>query len=213
MAHFWVHNGLLRLGNDKMSKSQGNFISLDNALKRYSSNALRLFFLSSHYRSPLTYSDESVVAQERAADRLSNAVGGLGVGTVGQSSPDTSQYTKQFLDAMEDDLNTPRAIAALFDLAHDINRQRQDGSSVEQAQRTLCGLASILGLTLQPRHSEQVGDIDPLIKILIDTRADLRAKKQYALADRIRKKLADTGYELEDTPTGTEWRRTGLGKV
>ena len=206
MARFWVHNGLLRLGDDKMSKSLGNFITLGEALRRYSSDALRLFFLSSHYRSPLTYSDEAVAGQERAAERLRNAAGGAG-GTGGGPSPETTPYRDQFLAAMDDDLNTPRAIAALFDLAHDINRGRREGRDAAPAQGTLRELAGILGLTLQEPKDEPSSDVGPLVELLIETRADLRTAKQYDLADRIRDKLADAGYELEDTATGTEWKR------
>ena len=206
MARFWVHNGLLRLGDDKMSKSLGNFITIGEALRRYSSDALRLFFLSSHYRSPLTYSDEAVASQERAAERLRNAAGAAG-DTGGGPSPDTGPYRDQFLAAMDDDLNTPRAIAALFDLAHYINRGSQEGRDVDAAQGTLRELAGILGLTLREPEDEHGSDVGPLVELLIETRADLRDAKQYDLADRIREKLAEAGYELEDTATGTEWKR------
>ena len=205
MARFWVHNGLLRLGEDKMSKSLGNFITIGEALSQYSSDALRLFFLSSHYRSPLTYSDEAVASQERASERLRNAAGGAG-GAVVRPSPDTEPYRDQFLAAMDDDLNTPRAIAALFDLAHYINRSSQQGRDVDAAQGTLRELAGVLGLTLREPKDEPGSDVGPLVELLIETRADLRAAKQYDLADRIREKLADAGYELEDTATGTEWK-------
>ena len=206
MARFWVHNGLLRLGDDKMSKSLGNIITLGEALRRYSSDALRLFFLSSHYRSPLTYSDEAVASQERASERLRNAAAGA-EGTGSGPSPDTTPYRDQFLAAMDDDLNTPRAIAALFDLAHEINRAGQEGQEVAAAQGTLRELAAVLGLTLREPSDKPGADVGPLVELLIETRADLRAAKQYDLADRIREKLADAGYELEDTATGTEWKR------
>ena len=108
---------------------------------------------------------------------------------------------------MDDDLNTPRAIAALFDLAHYINRGSQEGRDVDAAQGTLRELAGILGLTLREPEDEHGSDVGPLVELLIETRADLRDAKQYDLADRIREKLAEAGYELEDTATGTEWKR------
>jgi cysteinyl-tRNA synthetase len=267
MARFWVHNGLLRLGDDKMSKSLGNFVTVGDALKRFSSDALRLFFLSSHYRSPLTYSERGVAAQERAAERLRHAAGPDGAR--GQAPPlEAEPYRERFITAMDDDLNTPRATAVLFDLSHEINRAREERRDVTDAQRTLRELAGVLGLTLVERSRESRGDFFPLFHLLLDTdaelrsdalfevadrlrerlggrgvdleeltgstggplkgpedmsagdvaaiiellieaRADLRAANQYEPADRIRQRLDDLGFILEDTPRGTEWKRVG----
>ena len=124
-SRFWLHNGMLRLGSEKMSKSLGNIISLPEALDAYDPQALRLFFLSSHYRSPLFYSEESVRSQERAIQRLRQAVN-----APSEDGPqlDASGYRERFIEAMDDDLNTPRALAALFDLVREINRGRERGA-------------------------------------------------------------------------------------
>ena len=203
-VRFWLHNGLLRLGDDKMSKSLGNIITVEDALSRYSPDALRLFFLSSHYRTPLVFGEEIVTAQERALERLRNAVKPAEA-AAGGDDVDMSEYRERFIEAMEDDLNTPRALAALFDLARDINRGRVEGHDVGEGQQTLKDLAGVLGLTLaQPRISDQA-NVEPFIQLLIEIRSDLRVAKQFDLADRVRHRLADLGVALEDTPRGTEW--------
>ena len=203
-VRFWLHNGLLRLGDDKMSKSLGNIITVEDALSRYSADALRLFFLSSHYRTPLVFGEEIVTAQERALERLRNAVKPAEA-AAGGDDVDMSEYGERFIEAMEDDLNTPRALAALFDLARDINRGRVEGHDVGEGQQTLKDLAGVLGLTLaQPRISDQA-NVEPFIQLLIEIRSDLRVAKQFDLADRVRHRLADLGVALEDTPRGTEW--------
>ena len=204
-ARFWMHNGFMRLGEDKMSKSLGNIISVGEALRRFSPDALRLFFLGSHYRSPLEYSDQSIEAQERAAERLRNA---LRPGGSGKGDPvDAGRHRERFVEAMDDDLNTPRALAAIFDLARDINRDREAGEDVAGAQQTLREMAGLLGLTLEERLDEGAGDIAPFVDMLVQTRSELRAAGQYELADGIRARLEDQGVLLEDTPGGTVWRR------
>ncbi len=204
-ARFWVHNGLLRVGEDKMSKSLGNIVPIAEALQRSSPDAMRLFFLSSHYRSPLVYSEDGVAAQERAAERLRHALKDGAGG--GGPRLDPAPYRQRFIEAMDDDLNTPRAIAALFDLARDINRGREQGQDVADAQATLRELAGVLGLTL--KEPEAVGKVDvaPFVQLLVDVRSELRAARQFALADKIRQRLAEHGVVLEDKPGGgTEWK-------
>ena len=204
-ARFWLHNGMVRLGTEKMSKSLGNIISLPEALALYEPQALRLFFLSSHYRSPLFYSEETVRNQERALRRLRQAARSE---SPRNGAPlDAAAHRRRFIEAMDDDVNTPRALAALFDLARDINRARDEGASVAAAQDELADLAAALGIELR-EESESAGDISaaPFIDLLISARAELRAARQFALADRIRDDLAQLGVTLEDTPEGTEWR-------
>ena len=204
-VRFWVHNGSVRLGEDKMSKSLGNIISVGEALEGFSPDALRLFFLRSHYRSPLEYSDQNIKAQERAAERLRNALrpgrGGSG------GSLDAAPYRERFVEAMDDDLNTPRALAAIFDLARDVNRDRQAGVDVAGAQDALREMSGLLGLTLEERVDRTAGDIAPFVEMLVDTRSELRAAGQYELADGIRNRLEDAGIVLEDNPDGTLWKR------
>ena len=206
-ARFWMHNGLLRLGEDKMSKSQGNIISIREALSDYSGEALRLFILSSHYRSPLVYNDASVASQERALERLRNALALDDAGSAdGGETLDAAPFRERFVEAMDDDLNTPRALAALFDLARAINRAHEQGASVSDAQSALRELAGVLGMTLRAPEGGAGADAGPYVELLIEIRAELRAARQYALADKIRDGLAELGVTLEDKPQGTTWR-------
>ncbi|GBD11183.1 Cysteine--tRNA ligase [bacterium HR23] len=203
-VRWWVHNGLLRLGLDKMSKSLGNLITIKEALARFSPDALRLFFLSSHYRSPLTWSEEGVASAERALERLRSALRD-GPGPANAPSFDASSFASRFAQSMDDDLNTPQALASLFDLAREINRAREGGANVAGAQGVLRHLAGILGLTLQEPVKADL-TARPFIELLIEVRGELRKMRQYALADRIRSRLMDMGIALEDTPQGTRWR-------
>ncbi len=205
-ARYWVHNGLLQLGEEKMSKSLGNLVSVEDALARYSPDALRLYFLSSHYRGPLRYSDEGCAAAQRSADRLRHA---LALPGAGGEAWDCGPFQEQFFAAMDEDLNTPRAIAALFDLARAINHHHDDGHATGEAQALLRRLGGLLGLTFQGREAGQQDHLaaKPFIDLLVATREDLRKAKQFALADRVRDGLASQGVVLEDTPQGTRWQR------
>ena len=180
MSRFWVHNGLLMMGGDKMSKSLGNLVTIEDALETYSSDALRLFFLSSHYRSPLVYADDRVAGQERAAERLRNAATAPG----SDGDPlSADEHEGGFAEAMDDDLNTPRAIAALFDLAHEINRAAEEERGVSDAQTALRRLAGVLGLTLEAPASSD--DLDSLLTVFGKVCDGLRADGSEELAARI----------------------------
>ena len=201
-ARYWLHNGMLRLGSEKMSKSLGNIISLPEALDLYDPEALRLFFLSSHYRSPLFYSEETVRGQERAIQRLRQAVNAESAGTGPPVDP--ANFEERFNEAMGDDLNTPRALAALFDLVREINRGRERGADLKPAQAALAELAGVLGLTLEEQSSD--AEAAPFIQMLIDVRVELRSARQFELADKIRDQLTELGVTIEDSPSGTNWR-------
>ena len=207
-ARYWLHNGLLSINEDKMSKSIGNVISVGEALNMFSPAALRLFFMSSHYRNPLVYSEQNIAAQERAIERIRNAASAEERSADGEPL-DAAPYKSTFIAAMDDDLNTPRALAAIFDLSRQINRAREDGKSVSEAQRTLRDLADVLGIDVDAPPDDASGDIAPFVDLLVQTRADLRAARQYALADKIRDNLAALGVTLEDGGGGTEWRIRG----
>ena len=204
-SRYWVHNGLLQLGEDKMSKSLGNLVSVEEALERYNPDSLRLYFLSSHYRSPLSYSDEGAVAMERSAERLRHSLGHEGSGKGNPIDPEPFQ--ERFLAAMDDDLNTPRALAVLFDMARGINRTHAE-RDVSAAQDCLRFLGGILGLTFTERESSRAAhaDVEPFIELLLATRDELRKAKQYNLADQIRDGLDRQGIVLEDTSQGTLWQ-------
>ncbi len=205
-SRYWVHNGLLQLGEDKMSKSLGNLVSLDEALANYSADSLRLYFLSSHYRSPLSYSEEGCAAMERSSDRLRHVLARDGGGK--GESMDTGDYQERFLSAMDEDLNTPRALAVLFDLARDMNRAGDEGQDITPAQDCLRRLGGILGLTFQETTSGGNDELaaKPFIELLLATRDELRKAKQYEMADHIRDGLDQQGVVLEDTAQGTQWQ-------
>ena len=205
---YWLHNGLVQLGEEKMSKSLGNLITIKEALQRYSADAIRIFVLSSHYRSHLTYSEEALEAAERGAERLQNTANSeLDDARVRYKHTfDAASYRRRFIEAMDDDFNTAQAIAAVFDLARDINRASDSGYSVGLAQRMLTELTSVLGLTLKVPE-KPVLDAEPFVDVLISARNRLREAKQFQLADEIRAKLDELGITLEDTPKGTMWKR------
>ncbi len=202
-SRFWMHNGMLRLGEDKMSKSIGNIVTVGEALSSYSPDALRLFFLSSHYRAPLLYTEANVAGQERALERLKNAVRPASAASVG-STIDASPTKAQFVEAMDDDFNTPRALAAMFDLAREINRGKDEGADVLGAQGTLRELSSVLGISLD--ETAETSGAGPFVQMLVNVRTELRAARQFDIADSIRDRLSELGVTIEDTPEGTEWR-------
>lgn len=202
-SRFWMHNGMLRLGDDKMSKSIGNIVTVGEALSSYSPDALRLFFLSSHYRAPLLYTEANVAGQERALERLKNAVRPASAASVG-STIDVSPAKAQFVEAMDDDFNTPRALAAMFELAREINRGKDEGADVLGAQDTLRELSGVLGISLD--ETAETSDAGPFVQMLVNVRTELRAARQFDIADSIRDRLSELGVTIEDTPEGTEWR-------
>ncbi len=208
---YWMHNGLLQLGGEKMSKSLGNLVTIKEALAEFSADALRLFVLTSHYRGPLTYSAGSVAAAERAVARLRSAVTPRpSVEPAGEPTDLTQARqiaVEQFTQAMDDDFNTASAIAQLHDLARLINRSREagvDAAGLAAAQTTLLTLAGVLGLTLA--EPKQDLGARPFIDLLLAVRRDLRATRQFALADRIRSELQRLGIAVEDRADGSTWR-------
>ncbi|MBA7615469.1 Cysteine--tRNA ligase [subsurface metagenome] len=222
-AKYWLHNGLVQLGEDKMSKSTGKLITIKEALGKYSPDALRIFILSSHYRSPLTYSEEALEAAEGGVERLLRVVlrddptGGAG------EALDTEPYRQRFVEAMDDDFNTPQALATLFDLAREINQAADSGLGFREAKEILLSLArEVLGLKLLEtriislRGSIKVsakvsakltvilGTVSARVNRLFEERVKCRGEKNWRRADEIRKKLAELGVILEDTKTGTD---------
>jgi cysteinyl-tRNA synthetase len=201
-SRFWVHNGHLQMGEEKMSKSLGNLVTLHQSLDRFGADAIRTFVLGSSYRSPLTFSEDALEAAKSAAERLLTAVEAEETGD--RAAVDAGPYRERFVAAMEDDLNTAQALAALFDLAREINRGRDAGRSIRDAQSALRGLAAVLGLQLKASSAEIAAA--PFIELLITVRRELRDAKQYSLADRIRAGLGELGVTLEDSASGTSWK-------
>jgi len=202
-VRYWLHNGWLTFGEEKMSKSLGNIITIREGLDKYGADGLRLFVLTSHYRSPLSYSEEALESGKRAAERLRLAAT-LPGGNGPPADVSVESYRQRFVEAMDDDLNTPAALAALFDLARDVNRARDEGRGIGEAQGTLRELAGVLGLTLQ--EPEAAMGAAPFIDLVVQLRNDLREAKQFEQADRVRAGLAELGITLEDGPKGTRWR-------
>jgi cysteinyl-tRNA synthetase len=203
-VNYWMHNGFVRVDEEKMSKSLGNFFLIRDILKRYDSEVVRFFILRAHYRSPLNHTDQNLDDAKQALTRLYTALKGFDVVPEPIDWADTR--AKLFREAMDDDFNTPEAVAVLFDLANEVNRSRS-----EKSARLLKSLGGILGLL--GRRAEaflQVGAVTHTpesIQRLIDTRLAARKAKNYAEADRIRKELESAGVILEDGPQGTTWRR------
>ncbi|HEX6290474.1 MAG TPA: cysteine--tRNA ligase [Herpetosiphonaceae bacterium] len=217
-ARYWVHNGMLQMRSasgemEKMSKSLGNLVTIDDFLAEHPADVLRLMVLASPYRAPLMYDAGVVAENERKLERLMSALrpatGAASDGpavTALEAAIDEAQ--RNFEAAMDNDFNGAGATAALFEMVRAINTARDGGIGgvpFEQAQATFRKLAGALGLQLeaQARGDEEAG---PFIELLIKTRADLRKAKQYALADQVRNELAALGVILEDSPQGTTWR-------
>jgi cysteinyl-tRNA synthetase len=204
---YWLHNGLLQLGTEKMSKSLGNLITIKDALQKYSSDDLRIFFLSGHYRSPITYSPEIVEGAGRGAERLRQAAFAEAKEGAKEGNLPVDTYKEHFIEAMDDDFNSAQAIAVMFDLVRDINRTIEAGASAKEGQGLLKELADVIGLTL--KAPEKSIEVAPFIELLIATRKQLRDAKQFQLADNIRAKLLEMGIVLEDTAKGTAWKGKG----
>jgi cysteinyl-tRNA synthetase len=216
-ARYWIHNGMLQLGGEKMSKSLGNLITIEEFLAEHEADVLRLIILGSHYRSPLTFTDEVISQGERALERLRSALRpSQGQVVDGAAAAElTAQATRareRFEAAMDDDFNTAGALAALFDLVRAINSARDAGVGGEPfaaAQATLRELAGVLGLRLAEKSAAAGQEAAPFIDLLVAVRARLRQAKQWQLADFIRDELAARGVVLEDSPQGTTWRFQG----
>jgi cysteinyl-tRNA synthetase len=203
MANYWMHNGFVRVDDEKMSKSLGNFFTIRTVLEQYDPEVVRFFILRAHYRSPLNYSDKHLDDAKAALTRLYNAL--RDVETTSDAIDWSHPEALRFKAAMDDDFNTPEAIAVLFDLANEVNTNK-----ATEAANLLKNLAGVIGLLAQGTDAFMQGeaanivlDIDGLIK----ARIDAKAAKNYAEADRIRQELADSGIALEDTPQGTTWRK------
>jgi len=210
-VNLWMHNGFVRVDDEKMSKSLGNFFTIREVLKKYDPEVVRYFILASHYRSPLNYGDESLEQAKSALTRLYTALKDL----PGATLPQRTEYEQRFNDAMDDDFNTPIAVAVLFDLARDINKVRTDDPAQAAALgallRSLGGILGILQRTADDylKAGSTAGGLgDAEINVLIAERIAARNAKNFAESDRIRDALKRQGVILEDAAGGTTWRRS-----
>jgi cysteinyl-tRNA synthetase len=222
-VRYWLHNNMVTVDGRKMGKSLGNFLTLKDAFQRWRPQVLRFFILQSHYRSTLDFSDEAVEASARGLERLVNSLRGVhealqqapeGGGT---DSLELDGHREAFRAAMDDDFNTPQALAVLFHAAHEVNEALGGGRRLSLATlrqtveffRELAG--TVLGLTLAGSSGEGEGqnDLSPrLLDLLLSIRNDARHEKLWSLSDRIRDGLAALGVSLEDKREGTVWKRT-----
>ena len=230
-VNYWMHNGFVRVDNEKMSKSLGNFFTIREVLKQYDPEVVRFFILRAHYRSPLNYSDVHLDDAKKALDRLYTAVkweGGMGKGEGASMVDWTEPYAARFKAAMDDDFNTPEAVAVLFELANEVNRSQSADSAMQ-----LRALGGVLGLLqndpkkhLQGSWFEVQSNLtasstavasfsadaeivrgEVYIAAQIVARNAAKLAKDYVEADRIRKALLAEGIVLEDSAAGTNWRR------
>ena len=214
-ARYWVHNGMLQFGGEKMSKSLGNLVTIEDFLAAHGADVLRFLVLNSGYRGPLTYNDTVVTQAENAVDRLRSAIRPALPGATGV--PEASRLALQqqvqaartgFEAALDDDFNTSGALSHLFELVRFINQVRSDGAIAAEltpAQDAFCTLTGTLGLQLKDTVVRE-HPADAFISLLIELRAEMRKQKLYALADQVRQRLVGLGVLLEDSKEGTSWR-------
>jgi cysteinyl-tRNA synthetase len=213
-SRYWVHNGMLQLGGEKMSKSLGNIISIKEFLSKREADVMRMLVLNGTYRAPLLFNDETLDAAQKNVERLKSALRPASASASGLNPESvlmiasTAQTAKEnFIQAMDSDFNTAGAIAALFELSKIINNARDNGATDEQlnsAQATFRELSSVLGLKLEEKEGS--GDADAFINLLIEVRAEVRKQKLWALSDQIRDKLKELNVIIEDSKDGTTWR-------
>lgn len=232
-VRYWMHNNMVTVNGQKMGKSLGNFVTLKEAYKRYSPLVVRLFVLSTHYRSPMDYSDEALVSAGKGTERLHNTVRCVAerlrqvkaeateieADFRFSSGKNLDDYRRSFFEAMDDDFNTAGAIGVIFELSKDVNIILSSNVKISYGVlKKIDLLFTELGdkiLGILPKKSSIINmdsekDINALISLLIDTRQGLRTVKNWRLADEIRKKLDDLGFILEDSPDGTIWKRKGI---
>ena len=207
----WMHSGMVQVDKVKMSKSLNNFFTIKDVLDVYDSESVRYFLISGHYRSQLNYSEDNLKQARASLERMYTAIRDLDFSAdlkVDKSSP----YYQRFIKAMNDDFNTPEALAVLFDLVKEINRLKtaEHAKAVTNAH-LLVEMANVLGLLHQDANEFLQGDEnqDEVVQIeaLIKQRNDARANKDWASADDARDKLAALNIVLEDGANGTTWRK------
>ncbi len=212
-ARYWVHNGMMQLSGEKMSKSLGNLVTIEDFLAHHEGDVLRMMVLNSSYHNPLTFGDEIIVQAEKALERLRLALRPISGGTADEGNAADNLHTqmdetrKGFIECMDDDFNTAGALGYLFELVRAINQAKDAGVAdnlIGEGQNLLRELMLVLGF--QTERKEMGYQAAPFIELLIGLRRELRQQKLWSLADKVRTELADQGVLLEDTKDGTTWR-------
>lgn len=210
-ARYWLHNGFLSIDKTKMSKSIGNVLLVHDLIRNTPGEVIRLALLSAHYRQPLDWSDETVAEARKKLDRLYNALRGI---TLTDEEKASAEPPDAVIAALEDDLNTPKAMAEMFSVARALNKARDDSERRRLAAGLLAAgeLLGVLGHDADAWFKDDAADGDALtadaIQALIDERSAAKAAKDFATADRIRESLAAEGVAIEDGAGGTTWKRT-----
>jgi cysteinyl-tRNA synthetase len=214
-ARYWMHNGMLQLKGEKMSKSTGNLVPINDFLNDHPGDVIRLLVLSSYYRSPLTFNSEVIEANQRALDRLLSGLRPALPNAVGAPEAVLSELAEQikitqqgFTASMDEDFNTAGALGHIFELVRAVNQARSEQASDDQlapAQAALKTLTDVLGLELKPPELTTTG-ADAFVDLLVALRKDLRDQKLYQLSDYVRDELLKLNVIIEDTPQGSTWR-------
>lgn len=213
-VNYWMHAGAIRVGKDKMSKSLGNFKTIREELKTYSGEVIRYFLISSHYRSQVEYSPESLSEAQSGLDRFYQSLRGIDLQSL-EGVELSQDHVERFKKAMCDDFNTPEALAVMFDLVKELNvaRQQEESEKVAQLAHTLRTFGEVLGILQSDPESYFKGDAaeggmsDDEIDSLVAARVEARANKEWAESDRIRDLLAEQGIVIDDGKDGSTWRR------
>lgn len=206
-ARYWLHNGFVNINAEKMSKSLGNFFSIREVMATYAPEVLRMFVLGTHYRSPLDFSDAALDASKAGLDRLYETKRRLG--EQWRESNLEAEVSPAFCAALNDDFNTPEALAEVFECSRRINKGLNDGQSVQKDIASFCAMTQLLGILQQDVEAWFQGDVDDSqnIEELIAERMEAKKQRDFARADAIRDELAKQGIVLEDSVHGTTWKR------
>jgi cysteinyl-tRNA synthetase len=214
-ARFWLHNGMLQLSGEKMSKSLGNLVTITEFLKDHDGDTMRMLVLNGNYRSPLSFTDESISAAEQGLNRLRTSLKPANPGAAGATNEMAENLAKMaedtrnaFIESMDEDINTSGALGSIFELVRQVNTARNAGATdaqLELSQKTLRELTSVLGLRMDT--SRTGGDADKFVDLLVELRTELRNQKLWALSDLLRDRLKGLGISIEDSKTGgTIWK-------